>query len=98
MLSRGRVIRTCDVTLKNNLLYNLLDLDISAVIDEHIDKLIKTLEVLELLVTALMDNDNLIKTFTSANLLKASKNYPKALVNLLLIPTSLLVAPKNTAH
>ena len=62
----------------------------------------------ELLVTALMDkdnlldtlmdNDNLIETFISANLLKASKNYPKAPVNPLLILTSLLAAPRNTAH
>jgi len=58
MPSRGRVIRTCNVTLNNNLLYNQLDLDISAIIDKHINKLIKTLEILETQVIELADNNN----------------------------------------
>jgi hypothetical protein len=56
------VIRTCDVTLKDNLLYDPLDLNISAILDEHVDKLIETLELLETQVIEIADDDDLLET------------------------------------
>jgi Reverse transcriptase (RNA-dependent DNA polymerase)/Pol polyprotein, beta-barrel domain len=112
MPSRGKVIRTRDVTLKDDLFYDPLDLDIGAVLKEHVDKIIETLELPEMQVTELADDDNLLDTLTdtnhpeaSANHPEASVNHPKASVNhsqalidSLLVPTSLPAAPGNQAR
>ena len=60
--SRGKVIRTRDVTLKDNLLYHPSDLDIGAVLKEHVDKIIETLELPEMQVTEVTDDENLLDT------------------------------------
>jgi hypothetical protein len=60
--SRGKVIRTRDVTLNDDLLYNPIDLDIGAVLREHVDKLIETLELPEMQVTETSDDDNPLET------------------------------------
>jgi hypothetical protein len=56
------VIRTRDIRLHDDLLYNPEDLDIGAVVREHTDKLIETLELLEMQVIEAPDDDNLLET------------------------------------
>ena len=60
--SRDKVIRSRDVTLNDNLLYDPSDLDIGAVLNEHVDRLIETLELPEMQVIELADDDNLLDT------------------------------------
>jgi hypothetical protein len=56
------VIYTRDVRLHDDLLYNLEDLDIGAIVREYTTKLIKTLELPEMQVIEALDNDNLLET------------------------------------
>ena len=57
--SQRKVIRTRDVTLNNNLLYSALDLDIGAVLKEHVDMVIESIELPERQVTAIADDNDL---------------------------------------
>jgi hypothetical protein len=73
------VIQTRDVTLKDDLLYDPLDLDIGAILGEHVDKLIKILELPEMEdIEASVDN-NLLETLVvevPASLESSSINTP----------------------
>jgi hypothetical protein len=51
-----------DTWFKDNLLYNLLDLDISAILKEQVDKLIETLDLPEIQITEVKDKENLLET------------------------------------
>ena len=56
------MIYTRDIILNDDLLYNPIDLDIEAILREHVDKLIETLELLEMQVIETLDDDNLFET------------------------------------
>jgi hypothetical protein len=56
------VIYTCNIILNDDLLYNPIDLDIRAILREHMDKLIETLELLKMQVIETLDNDNPLET------------------------------------
>ena len=60
--SRKKVIRTRDVTLNNNLLYNLTDLDIGDILKEQADQLIETLELPEIQVMEDDESEDLLDT------------------------------------
>jgi hypothetical protein len=59
------VIRTRDVTLNDNLLYDPSGLDIGAILKEQAEQLIKTLDLLEMQVTEIENNEtNLLDILT----------------------------------
>jgi hypothetical protein len=47
--------------LNDDLLYNPIDLDIGAILREHVDKLVETLEFLEMQVIETSDDDYLLE-------------------------------------
>lgn len=62
--------------MNNNLLYYLLDLDIGLVLREHIDKLIKTLDLLEEEEIELANNDSLLNIIEEPTVLGPSIEKP----------------------
>ena len=57
ILSQSKVIRTWDVRLKDDLLYNLSKLDLGAILKEQAEQLIETFDLPEMQVTELADDE-----------------------------------------